>query len=307
MTAINLKPSIIANYPPFKNGLYMEEYFSKYWEQLDNTIKTRFIYIDAFWHNIFHLNIFGSNGSIRQTMNELTPYILEICNNAKKENKIVFTLCHWDDGIQLQCEKPDNLIIFSIGGSNNLKDKAVNLPLIVEDKTNRLLSYPRKSFKDRRILCSFIGTFTHHVRNILYDSLKHNGDFQFECNNSWSINVSEHMMNLFIDVTSNSKFGLAPRGYGNSSFRFFEIMQLGVIPIYVYDTDNINGLPYQDILDYSLFSIVICINKINELPSILHSISEDKYNQMLIELNKVKHYFAPDGVCDYVIKYLDNI
>jgi hypothetical protein len=126
-------------------------------------------------------------------------------------------------------------------------------------------------------------------------------------NHAWSYNISEHMMSSFIDITSNSKFGLAPRGYGNSSFRFFEIMQLGVIPIYVYDTDDINGLPYQELLDYSLFSIVIRIDKINELPSILNLISEEKYNQMLEELINVQHHFTPHGMCNYVIKYLESI
>ena len=299
---INLKPSTHVTYPPFKNGLYMEEYFSKYWENEESNLKNKYIYIDAFWHNIFQ----SVNGRIIETMNEITPYINEVCINAEKEGKIVFTLCQWDDGINLQCEKPDNFIIFSIGGSNNLNDKAINIPLIVEDKTYKLATYPRKKYNEKHILASFIGTFTHHVRINMFDTLRNNSDFIFGIKHSWTLDIPENMMNLFIDTTSNSKFGLAPRGYGNSSFRFFEIMQLGVIPIYIYDIDDINGLPYQDILDYSLFSIIIRIDKINTLPDILNSITEEKYNEMQKEMNKVKLWFTPNGLCNYVCDYLIN-
>ena len=36
----------------------------------------------------------------------------------------------------------------------------------------------------------------------------------------------------------DSKFALAPRGFGRSSFRFFEIFKLGTIPIYVWNDSN---------------------------------------------------------------------
>ena len=36
-------------YPPFKNGLYLEEYFCKY--MIDNNIQTKRKYIPALWTN----------------------------------------------------------------------------------------------------------------------------------------------------------------------------------------------------------------------------------------------------------------
>jgi hypothetical protein len=299
---INLKPSTHIVYPPFKNGLYMEEYFSKYWENEEIVLKEKYIYIDAFWHNIFHL----SNGKITETMNEITPNIIEICKKAETEGKIVFTLCQWDDGIQLQCDKPSNFIVFSIGGSNNKNDCAIQLPLIAEDKSFRLSYTPRIKYNEKTILCSFVGTLTHNVREKMFNKLKHDANFKFIIKQSWTLDIPENMAQTFINTTQSSKFALAPRGYGISSFRFFEIMQLGVIPIYIYDIDNINGLPYQDIIDYTKFTIVICIDQISNLPNILTSITEDKYNDMLLEMEKVSSWYTPQGVCNYVKKYLIN-
>eukprot|EP01035_Chromulina_nebulosa_P017912 gene17912-23532_t len=41
-----------------------------------------------------------------------------------------------------------------------------------------------------------------------------------------------------------TKFNLAPRGYGRSSFRFAESIQMGRVPIFLYD--DIPWVPYQD-------------------------------------------------------------
>ena len=104
----------------------------------------------------------------------------------------------------------------------------------------------------------------------------------------------------FIVNTLNSKFALAPRGYGRSSFRFFEIFKLGTIPIYVWDDKE--WLPYKEKLDYSLFCISIHVNELDTLEKKLLDIDEDKYNTMIEEYNKVKHMFELEYMCEYIIE-----
>ena len=296
----SLKPPFPYTYPPFKNGLYMEEYFSKFWENESFPLKENFIYLDIFWQNLFHH--YGGGGSCGLVMKELTGHIQNICENAKKENKIVFAVCQWDDGIQLQCEKPDNLVIFSIGGSNNIKDKAINLPLIAQDVFYRLRDIKKIPLQEKTILCSFIGTCTHWVRNKIVETLGTHNDFKFIVKDGWSVDIPQDKVDTFVQTTLQSKFGLAPRGYGNSSFRFFEIMELDVVPVYVHDDDN--GLPYLDFLDYSKFAVVIHIKYIAELPDILNKITDDEYNAMLNEMKRVRLWFTQYGVCHYVREYL---
>lgn len=90
-------------------------------------------------------------------------------------------------------------------------------------------------------------------------------------------------------TTARSKFSLAPRGYGRSSFRFWEIYQLGSIPIYAFD--DIKWLPYQEKIDYSKIAIVLQIADIDKLEEILDNIDSSKYNEMWNEYNKISYLF----------------
>jgi hypothetical protein len=297
---IDLKPQTSVNYPPFKNGLYMEEYFSLYWEHIDFPEKDRLVYLDIFWHNLFQ----NAGGNAIAVMQDLTPLVLKKCEEARQEGKLVFTLFQWDDGLLLQADKPENLILFAIG-SNRENDSCVTLPLIVEDKKNRLLNVPKLSINHKNVLCSFVGTITHNVRMRMYEVLKDVDGFEFHVKSSWCIDVPEDLAQKFIDVSQSSRFGLAPRGYGPSSFRFFELMQLGIIPIYVHDHEN--GLPYTDELDYSKFSVIIHIDDIQNLPHILNQISDEDYQQMLQEMNSVFYWFTPQGVSEYVQQYITDV
>ena len=302
VNGIELTPAARVVYPPFKNGLYMEEYFSQYWNAVEFSCKSDWVYLEVFWQNVF----IAANFNATVVMRQLSPWIVEVCQDAMKNGKRVFTLVQWDDGLLLQTEKPDNLHIFSIGGSNRHQyDKDIPLPLIAEDKTERLLLTRRLPFSERTTLCSFVGTRTHTLRDAMVNQLESTPGFEFYTKANWTVNIPESMMNNFIQVTSKSRFALAPRGYGNSSFRFFEIMEMGVVPIYVHDDDF--GLPYRDILDYSRFAICIHIRDIATLPSLLNGISEEQYSAMLQEGVSVHNWFTLPGVCDYVLNYISTM
>jgi hypothetical protein len=107
------------------------------------------------------------------------------------------------------------------------------------------------------------------------------------------------LQQLFIDQTINSKFALAPRGYGRSSFRFFEIFKLGAIPVYIWD-DN-EWLPYKDIIDYDKICVTIHECELDILDEILLNINEKKYNNMLAEYSKIKHLFELEEMCRYIV------
>ena len=138
------------------------------------------------------------------------------------------------------------------------------------------------------------------LRSQMIGFLSNDKDFLLHVNGFWTPNVDISSQDNFINTTCNSKFCLAPRGYGRSSFRFFEILQLGSIPIYIWD--DIEWLPYKNEIDYSLFSITIHISQINKLKDILLSIDEIKYNQMLNEYEKIKHLFTLDGMYEWILK-----
>ena len=214
-----------------------------------------------------------------------------------------FTIVQHDDSIMLTL--PLNTIIF--GACNG----TIPLPLIYEDINHTLENIPRIPFNQKKIFCSFVGSITSNfvqpnVRATLVNYFKNNPKFLLNIPSRWTNNVDKTKQDNFINITSNSRFALAPRGYGRSSFRFFEILQLGVIPIYIWN--DIEWLPYKENteknigIDYSKFCISIHISEINKLEMILGAINEDKYNQMLEEYQKIKNRFTLDEMYDYVIR-----
>ena len=271
-------------YPPFKNGFYLEEYFiRKYNKVSPNTKRT---YIPFPWTNFQIENWFQKRKTEMQL--QLNQWI----KNNKNDNGY-FTIVQYDDGCLL--DLPENTIVYGCCSGD------IPIPLIYEDRNDLLMSKKiHNTFEQKNILCSFVGTLTHHLRNKMIDVLRNNKDFVFETDQNWSPCVSLDKQNKFVETTCNSKFVLCPRGYGRNSFRFYEVLKLGSIPIYVWD--DIEWLPYKkDVLDYNKFCISINIKELHTLKNKLSNIHSSEYNEMISEYNKIKHLFTLDGLYDYII------
>jgi hypothetical protein len=281
-------------YPPFKNGFYLEEYVFNYMRN-NNIIydnKGR-LYLPILWTNFQIEGWFNSKKTEMQTI--LDNYIISnICNKG------YFTVVQYDDGPLLKL--PSNTIIYGACSGT------IPIPLIYQDITNKLdnkyLEWNAKwNTTARTILCSFVGTNTHPIRIEMQNKLSNRSNFMFSYTKGWTSNVDSNKQTNFIETTLQSKFALAPRGYGRSSFRFFEIIKLGAIPIYIWD--DIEWLPYMDIenIDYTKFSISINISNIDKLENILLNIlATGQYITMLKELENIKNnkIFDLDYLCNYI-------
>ena len=60
-----------------------------------------------------------------------------------------------------------------------------------------------------------------------------------------------------------------------------------------------------DIIDYSTICISIHISKINELESILKNITEEQYDNMWYNYDKVKHLFTLGGMTQQIINSIN--
>lgn len=214
-----------------------------------------------------------------------------------------FTIVQHDDGPLLDLS--ENTIVYGACSGDEI------LPLVYQDVTHSLSRIPRTSFKNKSILCSFVGSNTTNdnvlpnVREEMIKKFEKNPNFTISVTDRHTINVGLVPQYIFINTTVNSKFALAPRGYGRSSFRFFEIFQLGSIPIYLWNDKN--WLPFKDKIDYSKICISLNIKDIDKLENILLNITEEQYNKMYEEYNKIKHYFTVKGIYNYIKnKYKPN-
>ena len=68
----------------------------------------------------------------------------------------------------------------------------------------------------------------HQIRMQMLHTLVDNKDYVLKPKH-WSPEINENRQDLFLDITSRSKFTLCPRGYGASSFRMYEAMQLNLL------------------------------------------------------------------------------
>jgi hypothetical protein len=279
-------------YPPFKNGLYLEEYFLNFIKHNNPITKRK--YIPALWTN------FQIEGWFSNKKNEMQQALDNwIFNNPSSDG--YFTIAQYDDGPKLNL--PDNTIVFGACSGN------IPIPLIYQDLNNTLICLPKKSFNNKQILCSFVGNITSNhinpnVREIMFNILSNNTLFKMINSGGWTPSVNGNLQKIFIETTINSKFALAPRGYGRSSFRFFECFQLGTIPIYLWNDQN--WLPFQDVINYDKLCIVLHINDIHKLEHILKSIDEEQYNNMWSYYNEIKHLFELEGMCTQIISIVNS-
>jgi hypothetical protein len=279
-------------YPPFKNGLYLEEYFLTKLNRENPQLKRK--YIPALWTN------FQIEGWFDSKKNEMQ----QILNNWIQENPSengYFTIVQYDDGPKLNI--PANTIVYGACHGN------IPIPLIYEDNRNTFENIPKKQFNEKSILCSFVGNITSNhvmpnVRVEMFNILGNNQNFRLINSGGWTPDVNKDLQNIFMQTTINSKFALAPRGYGRSSFRFFECFQLGTIPIYIWN--DINWLPFQDKIDYNKLCIVIHVSKLNDLYSIISSITEEEYDNMFKYYQEIKHLFTLDGMSNQIIEEINS-
>jgi hypothetical protein len=279
-------------YPPFKKGLYLEEYFFQKAQHARLNLKRK--YIPVKWTN------FQIEGWFQSRKHEMQQLLDEWVQNNPSENGY-FTLVQYDDGPLL--DLPANTLIYGACSGN------IPIPLIYQDVNNTLANIPKKSFAEKSVLCSFVGNITGNnvhpnVREIMKHTLEKNQNFIFYNSGGWTPSVNADLQKKFVNITINSKFVLAPRGYGRGSFRFFECFQLGSIPVYLWN--DVEWLPFKNLIDYDKLCVSIHISQINKLEARLLSITQEEYNSMFTYYETVKHLFDLEGMSNQIIHENSN-
>ena len=277
MNKIKLTPKYPV-YPPYHKGEYLEDYYMTFSD--NNSINTDRIYIPVSWTTYY------CDGYNR---NELQSFL----NNLDPSLKY-YTVCQHDDAPQENL--PEDTLIFSAGG-NCEKSGVIPIPLVCSPLPSELIVE-----RERTILLSFVGSVTHPIRQKCIESLRDESDVELAFSN-WSNRVPEDNFKYFINKTLSSKFCLAPRGYGASSFRMYEAMQLGSIPVYV--TDKVYT-PFANVLDWNDFAVIIEEKDISNIHEILLSYDEDRIVMMQKNLKEVwNKYFSIDAVCHNIKRILE--
>jgi hypothetical protein len=100
-----------------------------------------------------------------------------------------------------------------------------------------------------------------------------------------------------------SYIALCPRGYGGSSFRFYEAMQLGVVPLLIGDIDT---RPFKPFLDWDHLSLYA--RSVDKALGVLDSYTTDELLQFGERARRVwKERLTFGKWCRYVFKELETI
>jgi mannosyltransferase OCH1-like enzyme len=277
----NLRPPATYNtYPPYHKGEYLEEYFFNFYIKNKQCFdETGYTYIPIFWTNVY---ITGQNKHLIQ------PYL-----DALPPKKY-FTVSQHDDAVSEKL--PPNTLSFEAGGNKD----GIPIPLICSQLD---LSLCKPALKD--IFCSFVGSIIENsLRHKIYNLFTKDPDIYFSLQN-WTPQVTQNRFDHFIDITKRSKFALCPRGYGAQSFRVYEVLQLGTIPVIIYDKE---WLPFNSSVDWSSFSVLIHENDIHNIKEILLQINDEQINSMLKKGKEVyNNFFTLEKTSQQILKYLQNI
>ena len=231
-------------YPPGNKFIFEEYFYNKFLEQNPNTNR---IYLPIQWTSFYLETRVNENAKIED---------LQFYLNSIPSDKKYFTVVQYDDGIINNISHLD-LYKFASGG---VGDYAIPL---------NCSSYTKTETK-KEIFASFVGTIKgrHKVREKMQEYTK----------NLKNYFISETVsFESFKDIMEMSIFSLCPRGYGKTSFRINESLNLGSIPVYIYDDP---WIPFNDEIDFSKYGVLIHESDLHNIDNILMSYSQTQIKDL---------------------------
>lgn len=223
-------------------------------------------YLPVQWTAIYCNNQFGENKTVVQN---LQRYLDKL--DTKKR---YYTIVQFDNGIINNIDHLD-LKIFSMGGGR------VDYPI-------PLICQPHRQHKGVKqdLLASFIGRETHPLRKKV---------LALDGKEGYYISQKPHNMSDYTWYMARSKFTLAPRGFGPTSFRLCEAIQAGSIPVYISDK---HILPYNLPFDYGVL--------LGPDDDIDQALREADAHYHLERMREVRELFSYVGCKNMILKELKN-
>lgn len=195
----------------------------------DDPDEADWLLFQPYWNRLY-VNTWGQSG-----IPELQAEIERLVNRDRR----VFTVCEYDI-TELQRDEID-LCGMTVFCASRYGESGIDVPLLCSPHTLPE-TLPGKCY-----LASFIGNAAPWgVRTGMWDELGERDDCHLENDN--------HGTDFFVNLMLESYVGLAPRGNGGSSFRFYEAMQLGVVPCHIGEPDV---RPFPDVIDWDSCSLYL--------------------------------------------------
>jgi glycosyltransferase involved in cell wall biosynthesis len=282
-------PRLPFAYPPHQiDKIMIEEKCMNYFKENCNKISSEYIYLPIQWTAYHLLNGYGKN------LEDLIDYYETTIKKFPKSN--FFTIVQYDGGTLIKLK---NCRIFSCSGDfmSPIGENSCYEPIpLICDK------HPIKNISNKKYKVTFCGRKTHGIREKIFLTLKNENDYFLH--ETISNKFTDIDTQIFRYLINNSIFTLCPRGYGPTSFRLYESIQMKSIPIYISDKF---WLPYENEIKWSKFALCINENQINNIPQIVDNIiKEKKYEEMIKEGQHIyEKYFTWDSIIKNIVKNIE--
>lgn len=270
------RPHICVDYPP-SNKLIFEEWYAQ-----QDIPETEREYLGIFWTSYLVNNGYGEEPIALQ---RLQDYV-----DSLPRNKRYYTIFQFDNGCMVDFKDLD---IVTFGMSYRLPEQKPTyvIPLIGQMGERK---YPKPIMGvGRDYTASFVGSITHKIREDLVNYITHVPNYY--------ISIAQHSHDKYNEIMAKSTFTLAPIGYGRCSFRLFEAIHQGSIPVIIGDCIEPYGI------DFNEYGVKIHESVIEMIPEILASFSPYSIEQKRKRMKELYPILCTySGVFSEIIKTLQN-
>ena len=204
-----------------------------------------------------------------------------------RENVLYITINQNADGFVGRCTEFNDLqskfsiTVLSAGGYGH-----VPIPLLKQPEKT-LQKIP---LDERKHLISYVGKNTNAPNHMREEMIAQNNHFYYY-GKKWR------------NVMAQSKFSLCPRGYGRTSYHVMEALQMGLIPIQVYQDEP--WLPYENLMK----NISYTVNSEN-LPDLITQLSKMPDSEIAKIEKRIEtlrnDYFSFEGALMQISKFMLN-
>tara|TARA_B110001452_G_scaffold256792_1_gene250454 strand:- start:233 stop:1387 length:1155 start_codon:yes stop_codon:yes gene_type:complete len=242
--------------------------------------------------------------ALRKMLRPSVPYVTVVQNDEGLEGKG-----------ELKMASVPNILVISSGGYGH-----VPVPLLKQSESPRAAP----PMRERPLFVSFLGslgTAPHNLRARMRDavaSAANTSHFEYSVTMglkpSWASLLLPWPLDRLVswyagkpswrDVMSHSQLSLCPRGFGRSSYHLSETVQMGRVPLYVYD--DTAWVPYERLFKQEI-GLVVDVDGLDALLRHLHAAPGtgaelEKRERAALRLRK--SHFSLDGVITQIGRFL---
>lgn len=273
-------------YPPHNKDYGVEQDFHLYLQThqelvTQNPNNADWHYLPIYWTR-YHLNHDYGKLGLEELQQEVDRKVVD--------DRKTFTIYQYSRGPLVKLGRATVFLV-----SRRTKG-GIDIPLLCSPHRVPLLNRIPLLKPSKKYLASFIGRLsTHPIRQEMAKHLKNRDDMYISEGNKGT--------RFFVKKMLESYIALCPRGAGGSSFRFFEAMQLGVVPFLIGDIDT---RPFKEFINWdgvSFFS-----KSVSDLNDRLNSLKPSDLLSMGKRATKLwRESLTYQEWCGYVIQELQEI